>query len=197
MNWLMLLLPRLFSDGGWASFRIPAYESLGFAVYIIYLIPLLCLAVAATVWRVFVVGKQSSLIDRRVFASACVILLLLIGITVFHPFSKTSADGRLHVDFLDVGQGDAALVTFPDGRTMLIDGGGRVDYRAKDDDAEPVERDVRGIGETVVSEALWAKGLSRIDVIVATHADTDHIQGLTDIARNFSIGTAIFGRTPR
>ena len=43
---------------------------------------------------------------------------------------------------------------------------------------------------------LWAKGLSKIDVIVATHADADHIQGLVDVARNFTIGTAIFGRTP-
>lgn len=196
MNWLMLLLPRLFSDGGWASFRIPAYESLGLVIYVIYLFPVLFFAVAATIWRLFVVGKQSSLLDRRLFVSACAILILLIGITVFHPLSKPGADGRLHIDFLDVGQGDAALVTFPDGRTMLIDGGGRVDYQAKDDEAESVERDVRGIGEAVVSEVLWAKGLSQIDVIVATHADTDHIQGLVDVARNFTIGTVIFGRTP-
>ncbi|MEQ1644102.1 MAG: ComEC/Rec2 family competence protein [Pyrinomonadaceae bacterium] len=197
MNWLMLLLPRLLSDGGWASFRIPAYESLGFAVYVVYLVPVLFFAVAATIWRVFVVGKQSSLIGRRLFVSACAILILLTGITVFHPFSRASADGRMHVDFLDVGQGDAALVTFPDGRMMLIDGGGKVNYDAKADEAEPVERDVRGVGEAVVSEVLWAKGLSHIDVIVATHADADHIQGLTDVARNFSVGTAIFGRTPR
>lgn len=196
MNWLMLLLPRLVSDGGWASFRIPAYESLGFAIYVIYLIPVLFFAVVATIWRLFVVGKQSSLIDRRLLVSACAILLLLTGITVFHPLSKAAADGRLHVDFLDVGQGDAALVTFPDGRTMLIDGGGKVDYVAKENEAELVERDVRGLGEAVVSEFLWAKGLSRIDLMVATHADADHIHGLTDIARNFSIGAAIFGRMP-
>lgn len=197
MNWLMLLVPQIFSDGGWASFRVPAYESLGFATYIIYLVPILFFAVAATVWRVFVIGKNSSVIDRRLFVSAGAILILLTGITVFHPFSQPVADGRLQVDFLDVGQGDAALVTFPDGRTMLIDGGGKVDYTAKDDEAEPVERDVRGIGEAVVSEVLWAKGHSRIDVIVATHADADHIEGITDVARNFSIGAAIFGRTPR
>ena len=197
MNWFMLLLPRLFSDGGWASFRIPAYESLGFAIYILYLIPVLFLAVAATIWRLFVVGKQSSMLDRRLLVAACAILVFLTGIIVFHPFSNVAGDGRLQIDFLDVGQGDAALVTFPDGRTMLIDGGGKVDYQAKDGEAEPVERDVRGIGDAVVSEVLWAKGLSHIDVIVATHADADHIQGLADVARNFSVGTAIFGRTPR
>lgn len=196
MNWLMLLLPRLFSDGGWASFRIPTYENLGFVIYFVYLIPVLFLAVAVTVWRPFWVGKQSWLIDRRLLFSACSILLVLTAITVFHPLSKAAADGRLYVDFIDVGQGDAALVTFPDGRTMLIDGGGRFDYWTRDDEAEPFERDVRGIGEAVVSEVLWAKGLSRIDAIVATHADADHIEGLTDVARNFDVGRVFFGRTP-
>ncbi len=196
MNWLMLLLPRLFSDGGWASFRIPSYEGMGFAIYLLYLLPVLSLAHAVMLWRPFSVGKQSWLVERRGLFPALAVLAVLIGATVFHPFSKASGDGRLHVDFLDVGQGDAALVTFPDGRTMLIDGGGRVDYRPKDEDAEPFERDVQGIGESVVSEVLWAKGLSEIDIMVATHADADHIEGLTDVARNFSVGMAIFGRTP-
>ena len=91
----MCIRDRLFSDGGWASFRIPAYESLGLVIYVIYLFPVLFFAVAATIWRLFVVGKQSSLLDRRLFVSACAILILLTGITVFHPFSKAGADGRL------------------------------------------------------------------------------------------------------
>jgi competence protein ComEC len=115
---------------------------------------------------------------------------------VFHPFSAPRPDGRLHFDFLDVGQGDAALVTFPDGRTLLVDGGGRIKFKADDDVNETFEPDVRGIGEAVVSEFLWNRGYSRIDHILATHADADHIQGLTDVAKNFSIGSAAFGRTP-
>ena len=50
------------------------------------------------------------------------------------------------------------------------------------------------IGEAVVSEFLWEKGISHIDMIVATHADADHIQGLGDIVRNFDVGVAYFGR---
>ena len=120
-----------------------------------------------------------------------------MGIIIFHPFSAPLADGRLHFDFLDVGQGDSALVTFPDGQTLLIDGGGRAKHRSgADDDAEPFERDVRGIGEAVVSEFLWYRGYSHIDHILATHGDADHIQGLGDVAKNFSIGSAEFGRTP-
>jgi competence protein ComEC len=74
---------------------------------------------------------------------------------------------------------------------MLVDGGGRPSYRDEDD--APFEPDVPSIGETVVSEFLWEKGYSQIDHIVATHADADHIQGLADVARNFTIGQAWFG----
>jgi competence protein ComEC len=79
---------------------------------------------------------------------------------------------------------------------MLIDGGGRLEYRSNDDDNESFVPDIPGIGEAVVSPVLWNKGYSRIDHIVATHADADHIQGLADIAENFQVGEALFGRTP-
>src|SRR4029079_11842286 len=56
--------------------------------------------------------------------------------------------------------------------------------------------DIQGIGEAVVSPVLWEKGYSRIDYIAATHADADHIQGLTDVAANFKVGQALFARMP-
>jgi competence protein ComEC len=43
---------------------------------------------------------------------------------------------------------------------------------------------------------LWEKGYSRIDYILATHADADHIQGLTDVVKNFRVRAALFGVTP-
>ena len=84
-------------------------------------------------------------------------------IVVFHPFSAPAPDGRLHVDFLDVGQGDSALITMPTGETLLIDGGGKVNFNSlyvkrEDDEPELFEPDVQRIGETVVSEFLWEKG---------------------------------------
>ena len=51
--------------------------------------------------------------------------VLLVAIVLLHPFSNAKTEGKLRVDFLDVGQGDAALVTMPDGTTLLVDGGGR------------------------------------------------------------------------
>jgi len=52
---------------------------------------------------------------------ACLALAWLAGVGCSCPGAE--ADGRLRIDFLDVGQGDAALVTSPAGKTVLIDGG--------------------------------------------------------------------------
>ncbi|HYJ91347.1 MAG TPA: ComEC/Rec2 family competence protein, partial [Pyrinomonadaceae bacterium] len=129
---------------------------------------------------------------------ACVAGAIFLGaIIILHPFSSPRPDGRLHIDFLDVGQGDSALVTFPDGKTLLIDGGGRMEFRNDEGDGDDAfVPDQQGIGESVVSPVLWNKGYSNIDYILATHADADHIQGLNDVAKNFSIGKALFGRMP-
>ena len=103
-----------------------------------------------------------------------------------------------------MGQGDGALLTFPDGTTLLIDAGGRPRFDAPRTkslrDAEdattalPFERDGRDIGEAVVAEYLWWRGLERVDYILATHAHADHMSGLNDIARNFEVRAALLGR---
>lgn len=196
-NWLMLSVPHLFSDNGLASFRLPAYSGDGRAVYVLYFLPVLFLAFAVNRWKPFGLMQRSQLTEKAMLYPVFAVLVVVTGIIAFHPFSSPRPDGRLHIDFLDVGQGDSALVTFPDGKTLLIDGGGRFRYKTADEeDSDDSETDIRGIGEAVVSEFLWHRGYSRIDHILATHADVDHIQGLTDVAKNFSIGSAVFGRMP-
>jgi len=43
---------------------------------------------------------------------------------------------------------------------------------------------------------LWWRGLDRVDYVLATHADMDHIDGLNDVVRNFTVSAALAGRTP-
>lgn len=73
----------------------------------------------------------------------------------------TNPTGQVTIRFLDVGQGDAVLVTSPEGKTMLYDGG------------RSTER-MRGHLETY--------GVTKIDLMVASHADADHITGLIPAA---------------
>ncbi|HEY0169612.1 MAG TPA: ComEC/Rec2 family competence protein, partial [Pyrinomonadaceae bacterium] len=58
------------------------------------------------------------------------------------------------------------------------------------------EPDARGVGDRVVSEHLWWRGLSRVDYVLATHADADHIDGLNDVLKNFRVAAALVGRAP-
>lgn len=197
LNSLLLAIPKLFVESDWASWRIPVYSGPAKAIYFLYFVPVLLLAAAAVRWNAFALKHQKKL--GKILYVSGIAAAILAAVMVFHPFSSPTPDGRLRIDFLDVGQGDSALVTFPTGETMLIDGGGRMSFSKSDSDseiAEAFEQDLPRIGEAVVSEFLWEKGYSKIDFIVATHADADHIQGLTDVARNFEVKQALFGRMP-
>ncbi len=198
LNWLLIAVPGLFVEMDWASFRLPVYTGGPGLIYAIYLVPVFVMGYAVYNWNPFALSgrTETPLSSRTIYGSAASGFFLAAAI-IFHPFSAPRPDGRLHIDFLDVGQGDSALITFPDGKTMLVDGGGRISYRRKvEDGSDAFEPDVPSIGESVVSEFLWEKGYSRIDHILATHADVDHIQGLASVAKNFNIGSALIGRIP-
>jgi competence protein ComEC len=82
-----------------------------------------------------------------------------------------SARDRLRVTFLDVAQGDATVVQFPGGRSLLVDTGslsGSFD-----------------VGSRVVAPALWALGVSRLDFMLLTHGDVDHVGGAPAILHTF------------
>ena len=82
---------------------------------------------------------------------------------------------NLTLTFIDVGQGDSILIEFPKGKRMLIDGGGLYEDRFD-------------IGKNVIAPFLWKKKIRRIDFLVLTHPDPDHLKGLNFIASHFSIG---------
>ena len=80
----------------------------------------------------------------------------------------------LRVTFLDVGQGDATVLELPDGQTLLIDGGPA--YRRLD------------MGRAVIGPYLWNRGIRRIDHVIATHPQWDHVGGLPWVLQTFDVG---------
>jgi competence protein ComEC len=114
----------------------------------------------------------------------------------------------LLVEAIDVGQGDSLLLITPDGKTLLVDGGGFgggfsggarqgpfvVDENLSAGTAAPQEFD---IGEEVVSPALWARGIRRLDVVALSHAHSDHMGGLPAVLHNFRPAELWVGDNPR
>ena len=82
--------------------------------------------------------------------------------------------GTLRVTFLDVGQGDATVLELPDGQTVLIDAGPA--YRRLD------------LGRAVIGPYLWNQGIRRLDHVVATHPQWDHVGGFPWVLHTFEVG---------
>ena len=110
---------------------------------------------------------------QHVVAFKGLVALLLIWLNVA-TWAHVLGEKPFEIVFMDIGQGDGALLAFPNGKTMLIDAGDRnphFDY-----------------GERVVLPYLRRRGIRRVDVVVASHAHNDHIGGLASVLEQLEVG---------
>ena len=202
IDWIMVHGVDPFTSIGLASLRLPEYTGWSRVIYFLYYAPLVPLLAALSRWRPLQLPTSNRRSRQKLILLTVLLQASLLTTLLLQPFSASRPDGKLHVDFLDVGQGDAALVTMPNGATVLVDGGGRPSFASApktgsvDGSANSFERESRSIGEMVTSEFLWWRGLDSVDYVLATHADADHIDGLNDVVRNFSVRSALVARTP-
>ncbi|USB34547.1 ComEC/Rec2 family competence protein [Paenibacillus sp. YPG26] len=109
------------------------------------------------------------------YAALILCLCLLAGCS-FSGITKDSStigpvdgNGKLRVIFIDVGQGGSQLIITPSGKAMLIDAG-------------------NNDKEQVMLDTLKEYGISRLDIVIGTHPDADHIGGLDKVIDQLSIG---------
>jgi competence protein ComEC len=127
---------------------------------------LACFYLAAGV--LFVCGERRP--TRRI-AGACAGLILTGLLTAPELTWARPRPGWLRLTMLDVGQGDALLVQFPAGHTLLVDAG--------------ASSETFDVGDRVVTPALWALGVRSLDWLAITHADLDHVGGAASVAETF------------
>jgi len=104
----------------------------------------------------------------------CLCLIFIIYLNK-NPFEVT---------FLDVGQGDCAVITTQDNKVFIIDGGGIPQYIKGDFDT----------GKDIIDPFLKSKGLKKIEAIIISHFDDDHARGLLYILKNYEVKYLIYGR---
>jgi competence protein ComEC len=104
---------------------------------------------------------------RMMFAAGAVAVALVWLAAAALP------DGHLHVAFLDVGQGDAVLITTPSGRQILIDGGPSATVT---------------LWEMGRHMPFWDRSL---DVVVNTHPEADHLTGLPEVLERYRVDQII------
>ena len=91
--------------------------------------------------------------------------------------ASAGPDGRLHVAFVDVGQGDATLIQTPGGRRIVVDGG-----------QDPLDL-VRFLGSRMPFQDR------SIDIVVLTHGHSDHVTGLLEVLRRYDVQTVLERKT--
>jgi competence protein ComEC len=115
--------------------------------------------------------------------------LVLAAFAGVAPRSIQHPRSALLLEAIDVGQGDSLLLITPDGKTMLVDGGGL--------GGGPRQAQQEfDIGEEAVSPTLWSRGIRRLDVVALSHAHSDHMGGLPAVLRNFRPGELWVGNNP-
>ena len=96
-------------------------------------------------------------------------VLILSNILVWRAVWSLAPDDKLKVYFFDVGQGDAILIESPDHRRILVDGG-------------PNRKVVSELGK------VMPFGDKRIDAVLESHPDKDHVGGLPEVVNRFKVG---------
>lgn len=155
----------------WTTWRVPAASAWTVTVYYTALV------LAWWLWRSRVqsVHVPEAAARRRLRLGATAAAVAAGGWIAFAPPVPwlERGDGRLRVTFIDVGQGDAALIRFPRGQAMLIDTGGLAGGGSFD------------MGERVVAPVLRHLGVRRLSALVLTHGDADHIGGALPVLAEF------------
>ena len=149
-------------------------------------VPLVAVALLSFVAAILLArgGKKS----RRLVLPA---LGLMVAAAIW-PRPTDHPRTALLFEAIDVGQGDSLLLISPDGKTLLIDGGG-IGFQGSARGALRAQFDT---GEDVVSPVLWSRGIRRLDAVALTHAHHDHLGGLPAILTNFRPAELWVGNNP-
>ena len=105
------------------------------------------------------------------------LIMVIIFLLNTAVYTNLQAKSNLKLLFFDVGQGDSALVTFPNGKNMLIDAG---------DQTEHID-----YGERVILPFLKRNGIDRIDNILITHNHSDHVGGVAVLLEKLNVGRVL------
>lgn len=178
-----VFLIHLLGGLGGADFRVPEPDSLQAALVLGLFV--LALLLARANWRRF-----SNLGRRLAFVS-----MALMAVIAIMPHRVDHSRNALLFEAIDVGQGDALLLITPEGKTLLVDGGGLglpfLPSHAGSDSSVAFDT-----GEEIVSSVLWSRGIRQLDVVALTHAHHDHMGGIPAILRNFRPRELWVGNNP-
>ncbi|MEN6348535.1 MAG: DNA internalization-related competence protein ComEC/Rec2 [Syntrophomonas sp.] len=110
--------------------------------------------------------------DQRRYLLPGLALISIFLVYIFIPATVFNY-GLMEAVFIDVGQGDSILLKSPAGKFILVDGGGSELY---------------DVGSGKVLPYLHRRGIRKLDLVINTHPDTDHLQGIEKVVEEMDVG---------
>ena len=112
-----------------------------------------------------------------------VVVSIILPAILFHYHDRFHQD--MHISFIDVGQGDSILIEYP-GRekVYLIDTGGLLRFETE---AWKKRKSVYEVGKQIVVPYLKGRGIDKLDALIITHADADHVEGAEEIVKEIRV----------
>ena len=141
-----------FSSFPYASIFLPSLNWRGVVLYI---------------FLFFIIGRYIPLEIKKVR----VLSFMVIGLILAFAILSILIPSPLKVTFLDVSQGDSILIETPNGKNILIDGGGYAPYQGKE----------RKVSEEVLLPAFYSKRIHKLDLVIVSHPHDDHIKGIEEL----------------
>ncbi|WP_082882550.1 DNA internalization-related competence protein ComEC/Rec2 [Paenibacillus swuensis] len=141
----------------------------------------------------YLAGNAQSLQTwKRLGYGSLPIILIISLLWLGYSPERFTREGSVH--FIDVGQGDCIFIRTPEGRTMLIDGGGTLQF-TKSGEEWRIRRDPYEVGRKMLVPLLKQRGIHTIDYVVLSHQDQDHIGGLQAVLEDIPVGNVVFNGT--
>ena len=114
--------------------------------------------------------------SKRKIISGFLIFIIIFSILKISP-------KNLKIYFIDVGQGDSCLIVTPTNKKILIDGGGN-------------ENSDFDVGKNILLPYLLDRGIKKLDYIMVSHFDTDHVGGLIYVMKEIKVKNVIISKQP-
>ena len=169
-SWMLAVI-NIFANMPLASIKMGAINPAWLWVYFILLAAVLWLIPNRKAVTGFLVRTSSALnkVPKKWIVSPLLVIAILTTLTAFNI-----PDDKLHVSFLDVGQGDAILIQTPDRQDILVDGG---------PSAQAIS------SELSKHLPFWDR---TIELVVLTHPHLDHMTGLLEVLQRYKVQQVLY-----
>jgi len=164
---ILLFLTQGLSNLPWAEIRIATPPLILVILYYLFLM-----------YLKFCHPKLDSKIAKTLMAG----ILIIAGSAII---LANAPDHSLRIYFADVGQGDCVLIRTPEGRNIMIDGGGSIN-----------DGESSYTGEKIVIPLIYDLKINQIDLMIATHGDADHINGLKSVLEKVPVKKLVVADAP-